>query len=88
MFRNSRVFRIGGDEFVAILTGDNYKNRNALVRVFRKQVNDFNHSSSNMWKRASVALGIAVYNPETDTSVEDVISRADKMMYDDKKKRN
>ena len=34
VFEHSPVFRIGGDEFVAVLQNGDYENREALLRLF------------------------------------------------------
>lgn len=84
IFKHSPVFRIGGDEFVAILHGDDYKNReervDALRKVFEKAFND---QTVQPWERYSVSVGIAEYTSE-DKTVDDVFKRADKSMYEDK----
>ena len=42
-------------------------------------------SAENKWDPVSVAWGMAEYDPQSDTSVEDVIHRADKTMYENKR---
>ena len=42
-------------------------------------------SAENKWEQVSVALGMAEYDPQHDTSVDDVIHRADKTMYENKR---
>ena len=85
VFKNSSVFRVGGDEFAVILTGDDYKNRKKLTELFKETLKDRRTSKFGRWEQISVALGIAEYNPETDKSVDDVVRRADYLMYQDKK---
>lgn len=68
---HSPVFRIGGDEFAVFLYGQDYKNRDKLLEHFNNQLTD----------SVSVALGMAVYNPEKDSNVADVTKRADEQMY-------
>ena len=47
-------------------------------------------SKSELWEQVDVARGLAVYDPKEDESVNDVVRRADKLMYDHKwnRKRN
>ena len=84
VFRKSQVFRIGGDEFVVILTGEDYEQRDSLVKqtkaVFEKS---YSNTDDPMYKRYSAAVGLAVCEPDDD-SFEYVFRRADKAMYVDK----
>ena len=79
-FQHSPVFRIGGDEFLIVLVGEDYENRLKLITDLNKQ------SLNNVRKGegAVVAAGLADYIPNHDLSVEDVFNRADHQMYDDK----
>ena len=40
--------------------------------------------AENKWEQVSVSLGMAEYNSQSDTSIDDVIHRADKTMYENK----
>ena len=84
-FQHSPVFRIGGDEFSVILENEDYQNREELAGLFDRYCAEVNESTSNRWEQVHVAMGIAAYDPDIDTSVNDVIHRADKFMYDNKK---
>lgn len=82
VFKNSPVYRIGGDEFVAVLTGDDYKCRNECVDQIRKVFDTtYKDKKVHPWERYSVSVGMAEYN-EDDKSVDDVFKRADKIMYE------
>ena len=81
IFQHSPVFRIGGDEFAVVLRNDDYKNRNLLVADFERSAAEICASSENQWEQVHVAVGIAVYDPVTDSSVIDTVRRADKCMY-------
>ncbi|MBO4383953.1 MAG: diguanylate cyclase [Clostridia bacterium] len=87
VFKHSPVFRVGGDEFVVVLTGRDLEAKNALLKEAREA---FRISSENTeakpWERASAALGMAVYREGVDESVADVLGRADAEMYSEKKK--
>ena len=84
VFQHSPVFRIGGDEFSVVLQKDDLRNREDLIRQFSKSMEEINASAKNEWEQVHVALGIAVYDPQTDRSVNDVIRRADEIMYENK----
>lgn len=87
VFSHSAVYRIGGDEFAIILTGEDFENREQLKKSFFRQCADFSAFAKEGWERVEVSLGIAVYDPETDAKAEDVLVRADHLMYDNKHNR-
>ena len=83
-FKHSPVFRVGGDEFVAILTGQDYDNRREIVDQLRKDYEDsYNKTGESPWLRYSAAVGMAE-NSSGDTTAEFVFKRADEEMYKDK----
>ena len=87
VFRNSPVYRIGGDEFAVILQYEDYQNRDELASLFEEKQKAVNVSAESCWDEIRVALGIAVYDPAIDLSVNDTSRRADKIMYDNKRNR-
>ena len=80
VFRNSSVYRVGGDEFAVITMGDDYERRNSLFEELKKE------SDENRRFRTGpvIACGMAVFNPEVDKSFNEVYERADGLMYMDK----
>ena len=85
-FAHSPVFRIGGDEFVAILKNDDYRNITALEETFNQELEKLAADDSlEPWEKISAALGYAFFDPATDSGVENVFKRADKAMYARKK---
>ena len=87
VFQHSPVFRIGGDEFSVILQNEDFRNRDALVRQFEKGMDEINASTETQWEHVHVAMGIAVYDQGNDKYVIDVVRRADKTMYENKRVR-
>ncbi len=85
VFQHSPVFRIGGDEFAVVLQDDDLQNREVLVETFEKASEELNATKENGWEQVSVAIGVAVFNPQTDHSVIDTVRRADKIMYGNKR---
>ena len=83
VFHHSPVFRIGGDEFVAVLTGEDYRNREELVERVRERFRrSWINENAAPWERLAVSVGIADYREQIDRSVEDVFRRADHAMYE------
>ena len=86
IFENSPVFRIGGDEFVVILEGEDYTNVDTLVEKFKNTLEELkNDEGLSQWERVSASIGVALYNPVVDSSFDNVFKRADKLMYKHKK---
>lgn len=86
VFSHSPVFRIGGDEFAAILQHREYENREKLLELFDRHCFDLRAVSTNPWEKVEVARGMAEYNPKTDSSAADVVRRADQLMYEHKRR--
>ncbi|MCR4910911.1 MAG: GGDEF domain-containing protein [Bacilli bacterium] len=75
-FGSENLYRFGGDEFVAILTGENYKNRNKLMANFEKLIDGFVGDDKPI-----ISSGISRYKKGTDNTYHAVFYRADKIMY-------
>ena len=82
VFDRSPVFRIGGDEFAAVLVNDDYQRRDQLLALFDELCAKKRARESEPWEQVDVARGMAVYDPKEDENVNDVVRRADKRMYD------
>ena len=76
VFAHSPVYRISGDEFLAVLQNEDYKNRDFLMTILREKAEDEKEKETVAEGYLSMTAGIAVYNPETDASLADVIQRA------------
>lgn len=91
MFRESDIIgRLGGDEFVALLNGNLAKNDNLiseeiiagrvnskLAEIKKRHFNDFD---------LSISIGIIRYDPFHPCSLDELISKADMLMYENKMK--
>lgn len=85
-FPHSTVFRIGGDEFVALLQGVEYVSRNSIIENFAKNLKVNEKGRHKDEPRISVSYGMATFIPNQDKSYQDVFNRADAEMYRKKKK--
>jgi diguanylate cyclase (GGDEF)-like protein len=83
-FRESDVVgRMGGDEFV-VLAVDSAENPEILVRRLGGQIALHNGLPERRYK-ISMSVGTTVYDPQSPCSIDDLIPRADTLMYNQKK---
>ena len=79
-FKHSPVYRIGGDEFTAVLEGEDYRNRKSLLNAFNTLMDE------NLKKGQEViASGMAEYIPNQDDHSQNIFDRADMRMYQRKR---
>lgn len=80
VFKHSPVYRIGGDEFVTFLTGEDMINRNKLIKSFNRLI-----EKNKKEGKVTVACGYSSFNSEKDTTFAQIFGRADAKMYERKK---
>ena len=85
VFKHSPVFRIGGDEFVAVLRGGDYASRDSLFEEFIVKMEERTNSASSIVEKVSIAIGIAAYDSNCDKNIDATIKRADEYMYINKR---
>ena len=76
--------RIGGDEFVflGLETGSN--SYTALTRRINERIENRNRKSRLPYK-LSLSIGVAVYDPNNPSSLKELLEKADKNMYEEKR---
>ncbi|OHB48304.1 MAG: hypothetical protein A2106_04650 [Planctomycetes bacterium GWF2_40_8] len=85
-FRTSDIIaRIGGDEFV-IISIETHKGRAAdiIEARLRENIRIHNAERSRRYK-LSMSVGISYYDPENPVSFNELLSSADKKMYEQKR---
>ncbi len=83
-YKHSPVYRIGGDEFIAIITGQDLLNSEKLLYTFYQRMEEINRNAKMEADKISVAAGMAIFQEEKDTSYQSVFKRADEKMYANK----
>ncbi|MDO5455616.1 MAG: EAL domain-containing protein [Eubacteriales bacterium] len=79
-FKHSPVFRVGGDEFVAILQGSDFTCREKIVEEFRARNREQISSGGVV-----IACGLSDWKTDSRDLMENVFERADNAMYENKK---
>jgi diguanylate cyclase (GGDEF)-like protein len=79
-FQHSPVYRIGGDEFVVLLEGDDYRQRITLLDEFNKQMEENAKTGGIV-----ISSGLDVFRPGRDIDFNSIFERADQRMYERKK---
>ena len=82
VFAHSPVYRVGGDEFAAILEGKDYENREELLELFDEQTAEESFEIAGDTLTVSVARGLGVYEKGMEFAA--VSKRADEAMYEHK----
>jgi len=86
-FRNSDIIaRIGGDEFVVLAMNANGGDATVLINRLRKKMSELNNSGANPY-HISLSIGTSAWTPGGPVDLDDLLTRADAQMYQNKRKR-
>lgn len=85
IFKHSPVYRIGGDEFVAILQSDDYENLDKIKQLVKETTESEIKKSVSLFEKKSFAAGFAIFEYGKDHCFGDVMKRADIEMYQNKR---
>lgn len=80
LFQHSPVYRVGGDEFIAILGKEDYAQRSVLLKQLDAQ-NRESQTDRQACERINFSFGLAVYDAVRDRSADEVFKRADTTLY-------
>lgn len=78
-FKHSPVYRIGGDEFVSVVMGEDYINRDKLM-------NNFQNLMIDNTKTDDVVIAMGMVDHNNNDFVQKTFEMADKEMYKNKQK--
>ena len=79
-FPKSDLYRFGGDEFVLILEGEEYKNRHEILEAFNRLIEKNFETGEPI-----IATGLSDYRRDSDNAFRSIFTRADERMYIRKK---
>ena len=86
-FRTSDIVaRLGGDEFVVLAAIGEDEVADSLTERLQESF-DLNNAQANVPYHLSISVGV-VHFDSTDTSIEEVTARADRSMYEDKRRKH
>ena len=80
LFQHSPVYRIGGDEFVVLMTGQDFADRMRIMETLNRQVEE-----NILSEKVVVSAGLSDFRAGEDSLLHDVFERADARMYQRKK---
>ena len=84
-FRDSDVFaRLGGDEFVALLTDTDQQNVASALERFKQGIDAYNQQAKRGYD-LKYSVGHVTYDANKYASIEELLSAADALMYEQKK---
>jgi diguanylate cyclase (GGDEF)-like protein/PAS domain S-box-containing protein len=86
-FRNTDIVaRLGGDEFVVLAALDPEEEAESLTRRLQDRFRASNQRGSRAYD-LSISVGLAHFDDEESHSIEDLMARADRAMYQDKRRK-
>jgi diguanylate cyclase (GGDEF)-like protein len=88
-FRDSDIVaRVGGDEFVVLAMEAARVNADVFARRLRDKLELHNSRPELQGRyRLDLSTGISTYDPELPSTIDELISRADSLMYEEKRRK-
>ena len=84
-FRSSDIIaRMGGDEFAILAIDTTGIYPEVMMTRLQNQIDTHNNEGTRRYK-ISISMGTAYYDPENPCSFDELMSRADQLMYEQKK---
>ncbi|WP_334853736.1 sensor domain-containing diguanylate cyclase [Nostoc sp.] len=83
-FRNSDIVaRLGGDEFIVFISS-HFQDADSIQAYLQANIANFNQQPNRSYE-LSMSMGIERYSPESNMSLEELITRSDELMYAQKR---
>ncbi len=84
-FRKSDIIgRLGGDEFAVLAIDATHETENVLIKRLQGALEAINQLKPRKYT-LSLSTGVARYDPDSPSSLDDLIARADGLMYETKR---
>lgn len=80
------IARMGGDEFAALINNSPPANTEVITSRLHSLIEKRNRQENRRY-RLSLSVGCSHYDPENPLSIDELLSTADLLMYEQKKKR-
>jgi diguanylate cyclase (GGDEF)-like protein len=78
------IARIGGDEFAILAVGTPRASAETILKRLQNNFKEHNAKAEHPYK-LSLSVGIAFYDPKSPCSIEELMGRADALMYEHKR---
>lgn len=85
--RQDVIARIGGDEFAVLSINVEEKDIEKLITKLLDKQREFNNNNKYPFD-ISMSVGAAYFHPESPTTINELMSKADKLMYKHKKRKD
>jgi diguanylate cyclase (GGDEF)-like protein len=86
-FREADVIgRIGGDEFAVLAVGMGGKAAELLKKRLQRNIDNYNMEEQRLY-RLSLSIGGVGYEGDNPIDLDEMITKADELMYEEKRKR-
>jgi len=83
-FADCSIYRIGGDEFVALIEGEAFNNRQNILTMFEERTSSYEIATSEDTILLSIAVGMAEFICGKNESYLETFRLADREMYKNK----
>lgn len=85
VFRESDILaRIGGDEFAALVSASGVEDIDVIESRLQQQI-DIHNTCKERDYMISISIGVVCKYPEESSSIDELLSKADTLMYEQKK---